>query len=190
MTGPRPPTKARRRRPREPETLERVYWAAVLADCHGPWATEATSSLDCEMGGIAYALNGVVFYSGAVGNCPHDPPCPQLDIRRGRVDLVRLLFRAQLGHRRLPLPLSAVVFDCASQQGSAHQRVDTRRRSAGRRTASPIYGPLGPGGVEIRNCGAAGASRPTARTSAAATRASWTSTTTSTATTSRAKSAT
>mmetsp|Transcript_23978 Transcript_23978/g.62545 ORF Transcript_23978/g.62545 Transcript_23978/m.62545 type:complete len:220 (+) Transcript_23978:249-908(+) len=58
--------------------------------------------------------------------------------RRGRsgggVDLVRLLFRAQHGLRRLPLPLPPVVSDCASQQGSAHhgrpQRAD--RLGAGR----------------------------------------------------------
>ena len=70
--------------PANPKLLDADDWAAVLADAAtvpAGTATEGgTSSLDCEMGGIAYALNGVVFYSGAVGNKLNDPPCPQLDI--------------------------------------------------------------------------------------------------------------
>ena len=70
--------------PANPKLLDADDWAAVLADAAtvpAATATEGdTSSLDCEMGGIAYALNGVVFYSGAVGNKLNDPPCPQLDI--------------------------------------------------------------------------------------------------------------
>ena len=70
--------------PANPKLLSASDWTAVLADAAtvpAATATEGdTSSLDCEMGGIAYALNGVVFYSGAVGNKLNDPPCPQLDI--------------------------------------------------------------------------------------------------------------
>ena len=71
--------------PADPKLLSASDWAAVLADAATVPAgsateTATTSSLDCEMGGIAYALNGVVFYSGAVGNKMNDPPCPQLDI--------------------------------------------------------------------------------------------------------------
>ena len=59
--------------PANPKLLDADDWAAVLADAAtvpaaGATETASTSSLDCEMGGIAYALNGVVFYSGAVGN--------------------------------------------------------------------------------------------------------------------------
>ena len=70
--------------PANPKLLSDSDWAAVLADAAtvpaGSATEGGTSSLDCEMGGIAYALNGVVFYSGAVGNKLNDPPCPQLDI--------------------------------------------------------------------------------------------------------------
>ena len=58
--------------PANPKLLSDSDWAAVLADAAtvpaGSATEGGTSSLDCEMGGIAYALNGVVFYSGAVGN--------------------------------------------------------------------------------------------------------------------------
>ena len=49
-------------------------------------------SLDCEMGGIVHALNGVVFYSGAVGNKLPTRRAPARHQRcHGRVDLVRTL---------------------------------------------------------------------------------------------------
>ena len=70
--------------PADPKLLSASDWAAVLADAATVPAAGATltgsNSLDCEMGGIAYALNGVVFYSGAVDNKFADPACPQLDI--------------------------------------------------------------------------------------------------------------
>ena len=70
--------------PANPKLLSASDWAAVLADAATVPAAGATlsgsNSLDCEMGGIAYALNGVVFYSGAVDNKFADPACPQLDI--------------------------------------------------------------------------------------------------------------
>ena len=94
------------------------------------------------------------------------------------MDLVRLLHRTQRLRRRLPLPLPPVVLACASQQGRARQRRPQRTGRLGggrlpdlsatgvrprhRRDSSftaqfRADGPLGPGGVEIRNCGTSGA---------------------------------
>ena len=67
--------------PANPKLLSASDWTAVLADAATiPHTATGSSTLDCEMGGIAYALNGVVFYSGAVDNKMANPPCPQLDI--------------------------------------------------------------------------------------------------------------
>ena len=68
--------------PADPKLLSASDWSAVLtqATTSIPYTATGSNTLDCEMGGIAYALNGVVFYSGAVGNKMLDPPCPQLDI--------------------------------------------------------------------------------------------------------------
>ena len=94
------------------------------------------------------------------------------------MDLVRLLYRTQRLRSRLPLPLPPVVLACASQQGRARQRRPQRTGRLGggrlpdlsatgvrprhRRDSSftaqfRADGPLGPGGVEIRNCGTSGA---------------------------------
>ena len=67
--------------PVNPKLLSASDWTAVLADAATiPHTATGSNTLDCEMGGIAYALNGVVFYSGAVDNKMANPPCPQLDI--------------------------------------------------------------------------------------------------------------
>ena len=156
--GPGP----RRRRPRESDSLERSDWAAVLADAAtvpAATATEGgTSSLDCEMGGIAYALNGVVFYSGAVGNKLLDPPCPQLDIYDDTAEWIS--FDCCSGHSsgtggyHYHFPPSCLIAQANKEAPIAGGH---SAQIGWAQDGFPIYGPLGPGGVEIRNCGASGA---------------------------------
>ena len=68
--------------PANPKLLSASDWSDVLTQATTtiPYTATGSNTLDCEMGGIAYALNGVVFYSGAVDNKMANPPCPQLDI--------------------------------------------------------------------------------------------------------------
>jgi hypothetical protein len=138
-------------------------WAAVLADAATVPAgsateTATTSSLDCEMGGIAYALNGVVFYSGAVGNKQLDPPCPQLDIYDATAEWIS--FDCCSGHSsgtggyHYHFPPSCLIAQANKEAPIAGGH---SAQIGWAQDGFPIYGPLGPGGVEIRNCGASGA---------------------------------
>jgi len=148
--------------PANPKLLDADAWAAVLADAAtipAGTATEgSTSSLDCEMGGIAYALNGVVFYSGAVGNKMLDPPCPQLDIYDATAEWIS--FDCCSGHSsgtggyHYHFPPSCLI---AQANKEAPITGGHSAQIGWAQDGFPIYGPLGPGGVEIRNCGATGA---------------------------------
>ena len=148
--------------PANPKLLSASDWAAVLADAATVPAAGATlsdsNSLDCEMGGIAYALNGVVFYSGAVGNKLLDPPCPQLDIYDETAEWIS--FDCCSGHSsgtggyHYHFPPSCLI----AQANKEAPISDGHSSQIGwAQDGFPIYGPLGPGGVEIRNCGASGA---------------------------------
>ena len=204
--------------PANPKLLDADDWAAVLADAAtvpAATATEGgTSSLDCEMGGIAYALNGVVFYSGAVGNKFLDPPCPQLDIYDGTAEWIS--FDCCSGHSsgtggyHYHFPPSCLIAQAnkeapisdghSSQIGwaqdgfpicprpvSAHA-IDATRHSP---PISAQTARLDPAASKFATAAPRARMRPTAKTSAVVTRASFrTSTTTSIATTSRAKSTT
>ncbi|CAH0376212.1 unnamed protein product [Pelagomonas calceolata] len=149
--------------PANPKLLDADDWAAVLADAAtvpAATATEtaSTSSLDCEMGGIAYALNGVVFYSGAVGNSQADPPCPQLAIDDPTAEWIS--FDCCSGHSsgtggyHYHFPPSCLIAQANKEAPIAGGH---SAQIGWAQDGFPIYGPLGPGGVEIRNCGASGA---------------------------------
>jgi hypothetical protein len=140
--------------PANPKLLDADDWAAVLADA----ATLPDAELDCEMGGIAYALNGVVFYSGAVGNKLNDPPCPQLDIDDATAEWIS--FDCCSGHSsgtggyHYHFPPSCLIAQANKEAPIAGGH---SAQIGWAQDGFPIYGPLGPGGVEIRNCGASGA---------------------------------
>ena len=149
--------------PANPKLLDADDWAAVLADAAtvpAATATEtaSTSSLDCEMGGIAYALNGVVFYSGAVDNSQADPPCPQLAIDDPTAEWIS--FDCCSGHSsgtggyHYHFPPSCLIAQANKEAPIAGGH---SAQIGWAQDGFPIYGPLGPGGVEIRNCGASGA---------------------------------
>ena len=204
--------------PANPKLLDADAWAAVLADAAtipAGTATEgSTSSLDCEMGGIAYALNGVVFYSGAVGNKNLDPPCPQLDISDATAEWIS--FDCCSGHSsgtggyHYHFPPSCLIAqaDAADPQPGGHSAqigwaqdgfpicprpVSTHAADATRHSPpiSTQTARLDPAVSKSATAAPRVPIRPTARTSAAATRASFrASITTSIGITSRAKSTT
>jgi len=113
--------------------------------------------LDCSMGAIAYALNGIGFYSGAVafdsgGNCP------QLDVADPEAEWIS--FDCCTGHSdyeaayHYHFPPSCLL----AQANKVAPISDGHSAQVGwAEDGFPIYGPLGPGGVEIRNCGTSGA---------------------------------
>ena len=204
--------------PANPKLLSASDWAAVLADAATVPAAGATlsgsNSLDCEMGGIAYALNGVVFYSGAVGNKLLDPPCPQLDIYDATAEWIS--FDCCSGHSsgtggyHYHFPPSCLIAQAnadapisdghSSQIGWAQDgfpicprpvsthAIDATRHSPPISTQTVR---LDPAASKFATAAPRVRMRPTARTIAVATReSSRTSTTTSIATTSRAKSTT
>ena len=112
--------------------------------------------LDCTMGTIAYALNGVGFFSGAVSYV-RGGDCPQLDV--SDPDAEWISFDCCTGHStgdglyHYHFPPS-----CLLAQAEADAPLDGHSPQIGwAQDGFPIYGPLGPGGVEIRNCGASGA---------------------------------
>ena len=169
--------------------------------------------LDCSMGAIAYALNGIGFYSGAVGY-DADGNCPQLDVADPEAEWIS--FDCCTGHSdyeaayHYHFPPSCLLaqankaapisdghsaqvgwaedgFPICPRPVSAHA-IDATRHSPPNSAQTARSAP-----AASRSATAAPRARmrPTARTSAAATRASSrASTTTSTATTSRARSAT
>ena len=169
--------------------------------------------LDCSMGAIAYALNGIGFYSGAVGY-DADGNCPQLDVADPEAEWIS--FDCCTGHSdydaayHYHFPPSCLLaqankaapvsdghsaqvgwaedgFPICPRPVSTHA-IDTTRHSPPNSAQTARSAP-----AASRSATAAPRARmrPIARTSAVATRASFrASTTTSTATTLRAKSAT
>ena len=169
--------------------------------------------LDCSMGAIAYALNGIGFYSGAVGY-DADGNCPQLDVADPEAEWIS--FDCCTGHSdydaayHYHFPPSCLLaqankaapvsdghsaqvgwaedgFPICPRPVSTHA-IDTTRHSPPNSAQTARSAP-----AASRSATAAprARTRPIARTSAVATRASFrASTTTSTATTLRAKSAT
>ena len=169
--------------------------------------------LDCSMGTIAYALNGVGFYSGAVAFVSGGP-CPQLDVADPEAEWIS--FDCCTGHSdyeaayHYHFPPSCLLaqankvapisdghsaqvgwaedgFPICPRPASAHAIDATRHSppiSAQTARSAPAASRSGTAAPRARM-------RPIARTSAVATRASFrASTTISTATTLRAKSAT
>ena len=169
--------------------------------------------LDCSMGAIAYALNGIGFYSGAVGY-DENGNCPQLDVADPEAEWIS--FDCCTGHSdyeyayHYHFPPSCLLaqankaapisdghsaqvgwaqdgFPICPRPASAHAIDATRHsplNSAQTARSAPAASRSGTAAPRARIL-------PIARTSAAATRASSrASTTTSTATTSRARSAT
>ena len=113
--------------------------------------------LDCSMGAIAYALNGIGFYSGAVGY-DENGNCPQLDVADPEAEWIS--FDCCTGHSdyeyayHYHFPPSCLL----AQANKAAPISDGHSAQVGwAQDGFPIYGPLGPGGVEIRNCGTSGA---------------------------------
>ena len=113
--------------------------------------------LDCSMGAIAYALNGIGFYSGAVGY-DENGNCPQLDVADPEAEWIS--FDCCTGHSdyeyayHYHFPPSCLL----AQANKAAPISDGHSAQVGwAEDGFPIYGPLGPGGVEIRNCGTSGA---------------------------------
>jgi len=113
--------------------------------------------LDCSMGAIAYALNGIGFYSGAVGFVSGGP-CPQLDVADPEAEWIS--FDCCTGHSdyeaayHYHFPPSCLL----AQANKVAPISDGHSAQVGwAEDGFPIYGPLGPGGVEIRNCGTSGA---------------------------------
>ena len=113
--------------------------------------------LDCTMGTIAYALNGVGFFSGAV-SFVRGGPCPQLDVSDSEAEWIS--FDCCTGHSTgdglyhyhfPPTCLLAQAEADAPLDGGHSPQIGWAQ------DGFPIYGPLGPDGVEIRNCGATGA---------------------------------
>ena len=109
--------------------------------------------LDCSMGAIAYALNGIGFYSGAVGY-DENGNCPQLDVADPEAEWIS--FDCCTGHSdyeyayHYHFPPSCLL----AQANKAAPISDGHSAQVGwAQDGFPIYGPLGPGGVEIRNCG-------------------------------------
>ena len=169
--------------------------------------------LDCSMGAIAYALNGIGFYSGAVGYDANGN-CPQLDVADPEAEWIS--FDCCTGHSdydaayHYHFPPSCLLaqankaapvsdghsaqvgwaedgFPICPRPASAHA-IDATRHSPPNSAQTARSAP-----AASRSATAAPRARmrPIARTSAAVTRASSrASTTTSTATTLRAKSAT
>ena len=169
--------------------------------------------LDCSMGAIAYALNGIGFYSGAVGY-DADGNCPQLDVADPEAEWIS--FDCCTGHSdyeaayHYHFPPSCLLaqankaapvsdghsaqvgwaedgFPICPRPASTHA-IDATRHSPPNSAQTARSAP-----AASRSATAAPRARmrPTARTSAVVTRASFrASTTTSTATTLRAKSAT
>ena len=169
--------------------------------------------LDCSMGAIAYALNGIGFYSGAVGY-DADGNCPQLDVADPEAEWIS--FDCCTGHSdydaayHYHFPPSCLLaqankaapvsdghsaqvgwaedgFPICPRPASAHA-IDATRHSP---PISAQTARSAPAASRSATAAPRARMRPTARTSAVATRvSSRASTTTSTATTLRAKSAT
>ena len=169
--------------------------------------------LDCSMGAIAYALNGIGFYSGAVGY-DADGNCPQLDVADPEAEWIS--FDCCTGHSdydaayHYHFPPSCLLaqankaapisdghsaqvgwaedgFPICPRPASAHA-IDATRHSP---PDSAQTARSGPAASRSRTAVPRAQTRPIARTRAAATKESWmASITINTATTSRARSAT
>jgi len=109
------------------------------------------------MGTIAYALNGVGFFSGAVSYV-RGGDCPQLDV--SDPDAEWISFDCCTGHStgdglyHYHFPPSCLI---AQAEADAPLDGGHSPHIGWAQDGFPIYGPLGPDGVEIRNCGAPGA---------------------------------
>ena len=169
--------------------------------------------LDCSMGAIAYALNGIGFYSGAVGY-DADGNCPQLDVADPEAEWIS--FDCCTGHSdydaayHYHFPPSCLLaqankaapvsdghsaqvgwaedgFPICPRPASAHA-IDATRHSP---PDSAQTARSGPAASRSRTAAPRALTQPIVRTRAEATKESWTALITiNTATTSRARSAT
>jgi len=112
--------------------------------------TYTADDVKCEMGAIAYALNGVSIFSGAV-----ESDCSILDVEDDVAEWTS--FDCCSGHSELSgmyhyhFPPSCLLAQL-DDYGDGHSP-----QIGWSYDGFPIYGPLGPGGVEIMNCGVDGA---------------------------------
>ncbi|KAH8093989.1 hypothetical protein JL720_3969 [Aureococcus anophagefferens] len=113
-------------------------------------ATHTADDVKCQMGPIAYALNGVAIFSGAV-----DTSCGALDVADAAAEWTSFDccsgHAEQTGAYHYHFPPSCLIAQLGALGDGHSPQVGWAA------DGFPIYGPRGPGGVEIRNCGAPGA---------------------------------
>ncbi len=117
--------------------------------------------LDCTMGTIAYALNGVGFFSGAVSYV-RGGDCPQLDVSDSEAEWIS--FDCCTGHStgdglyHYHFPPSCLLAQAEADAPMGTTVANGHSPQIGwAQDGFPIYGPYGPEGVQIQNCGSAGA---------------------------------
>ena len=112
--------------------------------------TYTPEDVKCEMGPIAYALNGVSIFSGSVSS-----DCETLDVEDSMAEWSG--FDCCSGHSETSgmyhyhFPPSCLMAQLDDYSDGHSPQIGWSF------DGFPIYGPLGPGGVEIANCGVAGA---------------------------------
>ncbi|KAH8066305.1 hypothetical protein JL722_738 [Aureococcus anophagefferens] len=113
-------------------------------------ATHTADDVKCQMGPVAYALNGVAIFSGAV-----DTSCGALDVADASAEWTSFDccsgHAEQTGAYHYHFPPSCLLAQLGALGDGHSPQVGWAA------DGFPIYGPRGPGGVEIRNCGAPGA---------------------------------
>jgi len=117
--------------------------------------------LDCTMGTTDYALNGVGFYSGAVAYVAGGP-CPQLDVEDATAEWIS--FDCCSGHStggggyHYHFPPSCLIAQANADAPTGTTVANGHSPQIGwAQDGFPIYGPLSAGGVQVQNCGTAGA---------------------------------
>ena len=117
--------------------------------------------LDCTMGTIAYALNGVGFFSGAVSYV-RGGDCPQLDVSDSEAEWIS--FDCCTGHStgdglyHYHFPPSCLLAQAEADAPMGSTVANGHSPQVGwAQDGFPIYGPYGPEGTLIQNCGSAGA---------------------------------
>jgi len=141
--------------PANPKLIPTSEWNAVLA------VAVPDGELDCAMGTVAYALNGVGFYSGAVAYVAGGP-CPQLDVEDATAEWIS--FDCCSGHStggggyHYHFPPSCLIAQANADAPTGTTVANGHSPQIGwAQDGFPIYGPLSAGGVQVQNCGTAGA---------------------------------
>ena len=117
-----------------------------------PVIASSTTDNECVMGATAIALNGVSIFNGAVNQ-----QCELVvtdDATSEWTSFDMCAGHAASGNYHYHFPPSCLV----AQANAQNPLSDGHSSQIGwAQDVFPIYGPLGPGGVEIRNCGSSGA---------------------------------